>query len=305
MSNLKISLFLSIFIISVSLSGQKKMLYTGIVNYIPADREIPVFGLLNMIGGDHTSVQIGLYNHCAGSMIGYQAAFVNQGTVNVVGAQTAFFNNAKGKVTGAQVAFINNADEIEGAQIGFVNRTKVVDGVQLGFVNFADSIKSGVPIGFLFLGKGAKLSLEAGFTEMHPFQFTIRTGVDRLYFILGAAYSDNLDGYGLWGSGVGTSIPISKKTNISPEIQYFGSFSNKMDYDYTSISLNFGFALSDRIGLYVGPSYGFNIGREKSKVADNKPFASLSKGSSSAKLEQVAGFRAALRFDLSSKVSGK
>ena len=64
--------------------SQNRTLYTGIINYIPADKHYPLFGLVNIVAGDHSSAQFGLLNQTTGSFRGFQAGLANQKLKNVV-----------------------------------------------------------------------------------------------------------------------------------------------------------------------------------------------------------------------------
>lgn len=308
----QISVSTFFFILSFSSLAQGRVLYTGIVNYLPDGKEFPLFGLVNIVGGDHSSVQMGLINHSQGSFYGFQLGLVNQGVVDLRGCQMGLMNTASDDADGAQIGLINSANEVEGSQIGLINRakridgaqigllnvSKVVDGLQFGLVNKSDSVGNGVPIGLLYQGKGGLFTLDVGFTEMHPLQVSLRTGIDKIYFILSTAYSDNRGGYVLLGTGVGTKIGLSEKSSISPEFQYITGLSNRNNFDYYSVSLNYGLKTSNKLGFTFGPSFGFNAAPKGKSIVENPAFINLSKSDGSSRLGFVVGLRASVRFDL-------
>lgn len=327
--SLALIFFLS-FILANQLNAQNRVLYTGIVNVIPGDKQFPLFGLVNIVGGDHESVQLGLLNHSQGSFSGFQGSLKNQGVVNMRGCQMSLINSVSKDVTGAQFGLLNSAEEtqgaqmgllntttedVDGAQIGLLNRTeevmgaqigllniaKEVEGVQIGLVNKSDTVGSGVPIGLLYLGKGGMFTLDVGTTEMHPIQVSLRTGIEKLYFMLSTAFSNNRGGYLLLGTGVGTKVPINQKTSLSPEFQYLTGLSTRNNFDYYSISLNYGIETSDRMSISIGPSFGYNLAHQGRNISTNPAFLNLAKNEGTSRLQFVAGFRASVRFDLSKR----
>lgn len=316
------SFLLLVILLSHQVNAQDRVIYTGLINFIPEDKNFPLIGFINVVNGDHTSAQFAFMNYSRGSFRGFQAGLLNDKLVDVRGAQFGLINNVSDKVSGgqfglinrsgdvegvqmglinygadivgSQMALINSSKKVEGAQIGLFNKATSVEGAQIGIINKSDDIGESIPIGLVYLGKGGHQSISFGFTEMHPAQITFRSGIDRLYFMMSAACSDNKDGYLLLGTGVGTQLSMTERSSFRPEFQYLSGLGTGRNFDYFSISLNYAYVLSNRLEFLAGPALGYNLAPRGKTISDNSPFIDLSDNQGTSRLESIVGFRASI-----------
>lgn len=182
-------------------------------------------GFANVVGGSFQGFAgSGFANVAGGSAQGFMGA----GFANVAGGDTqgfqgaGFANLSGGNVSGAQLAgFMNVGKDLEGIQAsGFLNVAKKVDGLQLGFINLADTINSGVPVGFLsIVKKGGLMQLEVAGSDVMFVSASFRTGVAGFYNILSFGmrpFSD--ERFNGFGYGIGTGIGIGKQAALQFEL---------------------------------------------------------------------------------------
>jgi hypothetical protein len=89
-------------------------------------------GFVNGSSGDSAGLSLGLFNYAE----------------SYTGVQWAIANCATGEFVGWQGGFVNYAESMKGLQSGAVNIADKLTGLQLGFVNYAETVASGVQIGF-------------------------------------------------------------------------------------------------------------------------------------------------------------
>ncbi len=193
-------------------------------------------GIISINKGNTKGIQLsGIGNVNSGTTEGMQAGGVfNTSKQQTRGMQIAGIFNTTSSIKGMQIASIlNHADTVKGVQIaglintskcnngmqiaGLVNHTHYLKGVQLSLVNLADTA-SGVPIGlFNFVKKGYH-KLEIACDELSFGTVAFATGVNRLhtFFIAGVNY--NNPKILTYGYGLGTSLPIKKKWNLSASL---------------------------------------------------------------------------------------
>ena len=91
---------------------------------------------------------LGFVNGSSGDSVGLSLGLANYAE-NYKGVQWSYVNCATGEFTGWQNGFLNYANSMTGLQSGAVNIAKKMTGLQLGTVNYAETVDSGVQIGFI------------------------------------------------------------------------------------------------------------------------------------------------------------
>lgn len=181
-------------------------------------------GFANIRGGDFQGFTgAGFANITGGSSQGFMGA----GFANITGNDSQGFHGAGfanitgGHVSGPQLAgFMNKANNLQGIQVsGFLNIAQKLDGLQLGFINIADTVSSGIPIGFLsFVRKGGLMQFELAGSDVMFLSASFRIGVRAFYNIFSYGmrpFSD--ERFNGFGYGIGTNIPFSKMTGLQLE----------------------------------------------------------------------------------------
>jgi hypothetical protein len=250
-------------------------LYTFFVNMVNEQFRFPLIGFVNIAGGSHNSPQIGFVNLNQNDFKTVQMGFVNTAGGNMSGAQIGFVNAAFKSVAGLQLGFVNSSiDKMSGAQISFVNITKQMRGFQFGFINYADSIESGMPIGLIsIVKKNGYRAIEIGVSEMAPVHFAFKIGVDKLYTTLNVSYNPQETGILrqiTTGAGFGSIVPVNKRFLVNPEITAMNGI-DEDSLDYVNFTLHFGFNLTSRLNILIGPSLSWAWGDDKIK----EPFATI------------------------------
>lgn len=291
--------------------GSHNSAHIGFVNWNENDFTGAQISFINTVGGSVNGTQLGFINTCADSLYGAQIGFINTVAKCSDGAQIGFVNTCADSMKGIQFSFINTVSKsIDGAQIGFVNTTgsytngtqigfvnttgRRVKGFQLGFVNFADTIEKGIPIGFLsVVKKGGYRAVEFSVTEMYPVNLSYKIGVKGFYTSFIASYNPNLDRNFALGFGIGSIIPLNKTIYFNPEIQSQNSIISE-DQMILSLATNFGFCVSPKFHLSVGPSVVWNYTNENNL---NKPFFSIFKNEINKSNNLIVGLRLAMRYN--------
>lgn len=153
-------------------------------------------GFVNVANGNIGAAQLaGFVNYCD-SVTGAQlAGFVNYARLNVTAVQGAGFVNFGNSVTGAQFAGFTNIcmHENKGIQMsGFFNYATTLNGLQMAIVNVADTVESGLPVGFFSFVRRGYHVIEVTSDESFYYNFNIKTGVKRFYniFKFGRGFND-------------------------------------------------------------------------------------------------------------------
>lgn len=224
---------------------------------------IQAAGAYNMVQGNmRKGVQAsGFSNIILGSGRGVQAAStVNFTLKDFDGVQASGFFNFVGK-------------EFKGVQVGVINYARNANnGVQVGVFNFAKTSNS-IPVGLLsFVGNGYK-RLEISADELIPFNVTFKTGVKRLYNIISAGYSFDVNRKPAYqfSYGLGTAWRLNKTfwlnldiTNARIQTEH-SVIDWKMVSNLSRASLGFEAHLSKRFALFVSPTINFYVS-ENTKV---------------------------------------
>jgi hypothetical protein len=217
-------------------------------------------GFVNFVKDTSTGAQIsGFTNVALNSFTGLQASgFANYSKDMPTGAQVSGFVNVNmGDIKGIQGSgFANyNNGKVDGAQISsFFNYTKVLKGVQISFINIADSVETGLPIGFFSYVKNGYHKFEFGGNESLYGVASFKTGTTKFYNIFSFGLNVNHNNL-FWGFGygIGTLIPLSEKMSMNIDLisyqlndESFWTYNlnslNKLSVN-TSIQLTPGFAV--------------------------------------------------------------
>jgi len=185
---------------------------------------LQIAGITNMAPEAVDGGQIaGLVNVSKGHVkTGQIAGLVNKGK-EIGGMQIAGLGNtANGKVGGGQISGLYNSasDSITGFQIsGLYNRAKYIKGIQIGLINVADTL-DGTAIGLVNWSKNGYRSVGLTNNTINDVEFGLRTGTDRLYFLLavGARIRDTNNPAWTYGGGFGTHIGITSWLDL--ELEY-------------------------------------------------------------------------------------
>jgi hypothetical protein len=192
-------------------------------------------GFSNTVQDSMSGAQIsGFFNFSKGITNGLQlAGFANVSADTTEGAQIAGFTNVSLKktsalqlsgfanvslkdVTAPQISgFMNVGNKVNGLQIaGLLNVAKNIKGVQIGLVNISDSIR-GIPIGLFSFSRKGYHQLEVSYNDFVPYNILFRTGVNGFHNIFSASfYQGPTETYGIYGYGVGSRVPLSKKFSL-------------------------------------------------------------------------------------------
>lgn len=243
----------------------------GFVNFANGKLSgVQLAGLGNITWGGKSAVQFaGFFNVSAKAQ--FQLALLLNATQEVEGAQLGVINAAT-KVKGVQAGVVNNTKDLVGAQVGLVNHAACSQGLMLGLVNIVDSIK-GIPIGIINIVKNNGYNrLEVSGGDALYFNFGAKFGAKRLYQIAQLGWRIGADNVYSWalGMGIGTNIPISKRSHINFELLalhlnegvFWTTELNLLNQFKTTIDFN----LNERVSLFIGPVFNVQV----SKLYDNQ-----------------------------------
>ena len=183
-------------------------------------RGIQLAGFSNVLRGPMYGTQVsGFSNFTSQNVDGIQASgFLNIAGKDVKVAQLSGFGNYSKSVGGLQAAgFMNIASGTsKGLQVaGFLNYARELQGIQLSVFNIADTVSSGVPIGFLSFVRKGYHTVEVTANELFPVNLSFKTGIRRLYSILTAGLQQDLLSVGY---GLGTQFRLAKRLTISMDL---------------------------------------------------------------------------------------
>ena len=252
----------------------------GVINTVMKKTEgIQLSGFANVCGDTVRGLQAaGFINTINGSIDGFQGAgFLNANRGSVQGFQGAgFINIAQDSVIGMQVAgFANiNNGNVDGIQAaGFLNTAKKVNGMQIGILNIADTVSSGIPIGFLsIVRKGGYRRFEISASEALYANVAYKIGVRSFYniFQTGAQLKDNKVRVGM-GYGIGSEIALGKRAMVNIENITSNVWEPMMTVPQLNLmhrfSPTFGIRVGNKTTLFAGPSLNGMLSRYKNPGA--------------------------------------
>lgn len=232
--------------------GLKGVEFGGLYNVIKKDTYGAQFaGLGNVVAGTAHGAQFGgLFNISANGMNAVQfAGLINVSTRESNGGQVAgLVNVATGNMKGAQIG-------------GLVNFARKLNGLQLGFVNIADTVESGIPIGFLSIVRKGYFRIEAGATETLFGTASLKIGVSRFYNIFSVGVRPEGDQFKwAFGYGVGTKIQTKEKLSFNIDAVSYQINEGRFFRDdnnlhlLNKLSTTFGYHINSQMTLYAGVS---------------------------------------------------
>ncbi len=178
-------------------------------------------GIGNFTLGYSNAVQLAGIVNIADEIEGLQAGgILNASIGGINGVQLAGIVNLSLNSKGAQIAGITNVSEhIDGAQIaGILNVAESVQGLQLGLLNIADTIKSGVPIGFLSIVRHGYRDVEIGISEGLNAYGSFKIGVPAFYNIFSVGSQFISDDF-RWGFGYGIGTHLTNQENFKINLE--------------------------------------------------------------------------------------
>ncbi|WP_321286309.1 hypothetical protein [uncultured Sunxiuqinia sp.] len=255
----------------------------GFANFCEDVQGIQGSGFANIVKGNGKAFQMtGFANITLGEVNGTQlAGFLNYSKEKMQKVQIAGFSNiSMNDAKGLQLAGFANLAKgtTEGAQIaGFLNVAKQVDGLQLGVINVSDTVKSGLPIGFLSIVRHGFYELEISASEALNTQALFKIGVDKFYniFAVGSQFLGDEFNWG-FGYGMGTHIVNNERFKtqlelISYHINEGKNWINTYN-DLNQFRINFTKKIGNNLDVFAGPN--FNLMITNNKIIDGRPFES-------------------------------
>lgn len=257
--------------------------FAGAANFCEDIEGVQAAGVANIVNGNGKAVQLaGVANITFGEVNGVQAAgVINISEQKMQNAQmSGCMNVSLADASGVQLAGVVNVTKgnLDGTQIaGCLNVARKVNGLQLGVVNYADTIESGIPIGFLSIVKKGFREIEFSVGESMNAQAAFKIGVDRFYNIFaigtqvfGPEYS--------WAIGYGIGTHLAKNDRFKTQLELMSYHINEgkawtdKENNLQQAKITFTRKVSDHFSLFAGPTANLMI----SKTTDNhnRPFSS-------------------------------
>jgi hypothetical protein len=277
----------------------------GLVNEAKTANGLQLAGLVNEAGGGNPGQVAGLVNHAQDSA-GFQLAGLINHTRQVETFQIAgLVNNSRQTKTLQIAGLVNQTTGETGIQIaGLVNHAGSVKYLQIGVVNIADSA-AGVPIGVFNFIKGGYHQLELSANELFYANMAYRSGIRQFHTIVTAGIDFTNVTFPLWtyGSGVGTTLPVSPKAAIDMDVLFQNVI--KGGYVHNNYLYKFDVGVDWRImtstSLYLGISYNIlttdlRQAHYAEYYSDIAPYSIHNRNVLNQNLREWIGFKAALRF---------
>lgn len=262
--------------------------FSGLANINLKDSKGAYFaGLTNITNGDSRGAQFaGLSNINTGEMNGAQVAGLANVNVKVMkGAQIAGLTNVAVEESQTQIAGLANIvvkessglqlagltnispKEHDGAQIsGLLNYTRTLNGFQLSVVNVTDTVKKGIPIGFLTVVRHGYRRFEVEGNEVFYANLNFKTGLSKFYNIFSIGYRFKGEKQ-YWGVtyGIGTLVPISQKFNFNfdvtaTHINEDEAWTNELNL-LNRLKFNVSYLLTNRLEIFGGPSFNVAVSK--------------------------------------------
>jgi len=214
-----------------------------------------IAGLANLNVKDITGIQIaGLANVAAA---GSQSQIAGLG--NVVAKESS----------GIQLAGLFNISpkEHRGSQIaGLFNYTRTLNGFQLATINISDTIKKGVPVGFISIVANGYRRFEFEGNEALFVNLSFKTGTEKFYNIFSIGYRPQGEKQH-WGVtyGIGTLIPVSERVNINfdltaTQLNEDEAWTNTLNL-LNRFKFNVSYRITRRLEVMGGPSFNVAVSR--------------------------------------------
>jgi len=269
--------------------------FAGLSNINLADTRGAYFaGLGNILNGDSKGAQFaGLSNINTGTMNGAQiAGLANVNIKEMEGAQIAGLTNLAVESAQTQIAGLANVvvEESSGLQLaglanvsprehrgsqiaGLFNYTGRMNGFQLALVNVTDTVKRGVPIGFISIVAHGYRRIEFEGNEVLYANVNFKTGTTKFYNIFSIGYRPDGDKQH-WGVtyGFGTLAPISKRFNFNMDLTATHlnedeAWTNELNL-LNRLKFNASYLITRRLEVFGGPS--LNVAVSKLRNAEGE-----------------------------------
>ncbi len=221
---------------------------------------LQITGFTNVAFKDVRFAQLaGFFNYARNVGGGQFSGFMNVASGDVKAAQFSGFLNYARSVTGLQVSGFANIckDENSGAQIAtFFNRAKTINGLQLAIINVCDTVKSGVPIGFVSVVRKGYHRFEVSADDLFYANIAFKTGTYRFYNIFKAGYSDINGYYGAYGFGskINFNNWFSTSLDLTSSVLFDSNGAMRFNGNINKFTTTFDFQLANHFTLYLGPS---------------------------------------------------
>lgn len=258
---------------NVNLGHFKGLQLSGLMNFQKDTLSgVQIGGLVNYLEGKMRGVQIGgLICITTGNADGWQiGGLANVAVLDVGQAQIGGLVNYARHIYGFQLGGLVSiaSGHVDGLQIsGLFNYAKNVNGVQVSAFNFAQTVESGIPIGFFsYVAKGGLHRFELYADETFYGNVAYKTGTNRFYNIfqvgIGTSWMIN------YMYGIGTSFPLSTKVTLDLNVISGLVFSTSAGLSLHGTLTRFFPAVEYRFGkhlaLFGGPVYNlyaFDVAR--------------------------------------------
>jgi hypothetical protein len=257
---------------NINLQDSKGAYFAGLTNISNGNSRGAQFsGLANVNMGHMNGAQIaGLTNVNVKDMHGAQIAGLSNITTGTSQKQIAGLANIVARQSsGLQLAGLTNISpkEHKGSQIaGLFNYTRTLNGFQLALLNITDTIKRGVPIGFMSIVKHGYRRLEFEGNEVLFANLNFKTGTTRFYNIFSVGYRPQGEKQH-WGVtyGIGTLAPVSKRFNFNFDITATHlnedeAWTNELNL-LNRLKFNVSYLVSKRLEIIGGPSLNVAVSR--------------------------------------------
>lgn len=260
--------------------------FAGFINITGGQANALQFsGFANINGKDTKGMQFaGFTNINTGSTDGAQfSGFANINSREIQGLQSAGFLNLSGgdskavqiagfgnfahNIRGVQVAGFSNISygNVKGAQIsGFLNVARTVSGLQLGVFNIADTVKKGIPVGFLSIVRNGFREFEAGVSEGLNTYASFKIGVTHFYNIFSVGMQ-TLGDHFRWGFGYGIGSQLADHDGIQANLELMSYHINEGGWftdtynDLQQAKLTVAKSVGSNISVFAGPTLNLMI----------------------------------------------
>lgn len=301
----------------------------GFTNVVMGQTEgIQLAGFANVGGDTVKGLQMAGYaNVNARHTSGLQAAgFANVNGGSTHGVQLAGFANVNGgQLQGPAIAGFANivADSSEGVQLagfanisgsnvdgsqisGFLNVCKTLNGCQLGFINIADTVESGLALGFLSIVKKGYWAFELESNESFYTSAQLKTGTEKLYNVFSLSIKPQ-DQRLKWayGYGLGTNFTLANKLDANLEISSHyvmeDGWYNQQFNSLNRLKFNISREVVDGVSIYGGPSYNISISSRRNDEgelvgSEIMPWTFTDEVIDNKRIKSFAGLNAGIRF---------
>jgi len=257
---------------NINLEDTRGAYFAGLGNILNGDSRGAHFaGLSNINTGEMNGAQIaGLANVNIEDMQGAQIAGLANLAVESSQTQIAGLANVVvEESSGLQLAGLANVSprEHRGAQIaGLVNYTKRMNGFQLALVNVSDTVKRGIPVGFISIVAHGYRRIEIEGNEVLYANVNFKTGTTKFYNIFSIGYRPDGEKQN-WGVtyGIGTLAPISKRFNFNIDLTATHlnegeAWTNELNL-LNRLKFNASYLITRRLEVFGGPSFNVAVSK--------------------------------------------